>query len=49
MTSPLTFVIGKLQIVVHGGHKLLNDEASHDRSQVTFTRHFSVKDLYVVI
>lgn len=45
----LTFVIGELQIVVHGGHKLLNDETPYDRCQVTFTPHFPVKDLYVVI
>ena len=45
----LTFVIGKLQVVVHCGHKLLNDKTSYDRCQVTFTHHFPVKDLYVVI
>lgn len=45
----LTFVIGKLQVVVHGGHKLLDDETSYDRRQVTFTAHFPVEDLYIVI
>lgn len=45
----LTFVIGELQIVVHGGHKLFNDETPHDRCQVTFTLHFPVKDLYEVV
>lgn len=45
----LTFVIGELQIVVHGGHKLLNDETSYDGRQVTFTPHLPVKHLYVVI
>ncbi len=46
---PLTFVISKLQIVVHGGHKLLNDETPYDRRQVTFTLHLPVEDLNVVI
>lgn len=46
---PLTFVISELQIVVHSGHKLLNDETPYDRCQVTFTPHLPVKDLYVVI
>ena len=45
----LTFVISELQIVVHGGHKLLNDETPYDRRQVTFTPHFPVEDLNVVI
>lgn len=46
---PLTFVIGELQIVVHGGHKLLNDETPYDRCQVALTRNFPVEDLYEVI
>lgn len=45
----LTFVIGKLQIVVHGGHKLVNDKTSDDRCQVTFTPHLPFKDLNVMI
>lgn len=45
----LTFVIGELQIVIHGGHKLLDDKTPYDRGQVTFTHDFPVKDLNVVI
>lgn len=48
-TVALTFVIGELQIVVHGGNKLLHDETPHNRCQVAFAPHLPFKDLDVVI
>lgn len=45
----LTFVIGKLQVVVHGGYEFLNDKSPYNRCQVTFTTHFPLKDFNVVI
>ena len=45
----LTFVIGELKVVVHGGHKIINDETPDDRRQVTFTPHLPLEDLNVVI
>lgn len=40
ITILLTFVIGELQVVVHGGHKLLYNKSPYNRCQVTFTPHF---------
>lgn len=48
-TLALTFVIGELQVVVHGGNKLLHDETPDDRSQVAFAPHLPPEDLDVVI
>lgn len=48
-TLALTFVIGKLQVVVHGSHKLLHDKTPDDRCQVVFAPHLPLKDLDVVI
>lgn len=48
-TLALTFVIGELQVVVHGGNKLLHDETPDDRRQVTFAPHLPPEDLDVVI
>lgn len=48
-TVTLTFVIGELQIVVHGGDKLLHDETPDNRRQVAFAPHLPFEDLDVVI
>lgn len=48
-TLALTFVIGELQVVVHGGNKLLYDKTPDDRRQVAFAPHLPPKDLDVVI
>lgn len=45
----LTFVIGELQIVVHGGDKLLHDKTPDNRCQVAFAPHLPFEDLDVVI
>ena len=45
----LTFVIGELQVVVHGGDKLLHDETPDNRRQVAFAPHLPFEDLDVVI
>lgn len=48
-TVALTFVIGELQIVVHGGDKLLHDKTPDNRRQVTFAPHLPFEDLDIVI
>lgn len=48
-TVALTFVIGELQIVVHGGDKLLHDETPDNRRQVAFAPDLPFEDLDVVI
>lgn len=48
-TVALTFVIGELQIVVHGGNKLLHDKTSDNRRQVAFAPHLPFEDLDIVI
>lgn len=48
-TPALTFVIGELQVVVHGGDKLLYDKTPDDRRQVAFAPHLPPEDLDVVI
>lgn len=47
--SLLTFIICKLQVMVHGGHKLFNDKASYNGCQVALTLHFACKDFNIMI
>lgn len=47
--AALTFVIGELQIVVHGGHELLHHETPDDGRQLAFAPHLPLQDLDVVI
>lgn len=45
----LTFVIGKLEVVIHGGYKLLHKEAPDARRQVLLTSDLTAQDIRVEI
>lgn len=45
----LTFIISKLQIMVHGCHKLLHWVASYNWSEVLFALEFAFQNFYVMI
>lgn len=47
--SLLTFIICKLQVMVHGGHKFFNDKASYNGCQIAFTLHFACKGFNIMI
>lgn len=47
--SLLTFIISKLQVMVHGGHKFLDDEASYDGRQITLALHFAGEGFNVMV
>lgn len=44
-TSRLTLVVGKLQVVIHGGHELLHEVATHVGGQVGLTVHLALQGL----
>lgn len=45
----LTFIIGKLEVVIHGGNKLLHKEASDARCQMLLTFHLTLQHVSVEI
>lgn len=45
----LTLIIGKLEVVIHGGYELLNKETSNAGCQVVFAFHFTFQDISVKI
>lgn len=47
--SALTFIIGKLKVVIHGGHKLLHKEAPDARRQALLTPDLTVQNIRVEI
>lgn len=42
-TRKLTLVVGKLQVVIHGGHELLHKVAAHIGGQVRLTVHLALQ------
>lgn len=44
-TRRLTLVVGKLQVVIHGGHELLHEKAAHIGGQVGLTVHLALQGL----
>lgn len=42
-TRKLTLIVGKLQVVIHGGHELLHEEATHIGGQVSLTVHLALQ------
>lgn len=47
--AALTFIIGKLKVVIHGGHKLLHKEAADARRQVLLTPDLTAQNIRVEI
>lgn len=45
----LTLVVGELQVVVHGGHKLLNNITADNRCQVALTPGLPLQHFHVVV
>lgn len=45
----LTFIIGKLKVVIHGGDKLLHEEAPDARRQVLLTSDLAAQNIRVEI
>lgn len=45
----LTFIIGKLKVVIHGGYELLHEEAADARRQVPLTSDLTVQNIRVEI
>lgn len=45
----LTFIIGELKVVVHGGYKLLHKEAPDARRQALLTSDLTAQDICVEI
>lgn len=41
----LTFVVGKLQVVIHGGHKLLHEVAADVGGEIGFAVHLALEGL----
>lgn len=49
MVAALTFIIGKLEVVIHGGDKLLHKEAPDAGSQVFLAFHLTLQHISVEI
>lgn len=45
----LTFIVGKLKVVIHGGYKLLHKEAPDARRQVLLTSDLAAQNIGVEI
>lgn len=45
----LTFIIGKLEVVIHGGYKLLHKVAAHAGRQVLLASYLTLQRFHVEI
>lgn len=45
----LTLIIGKLQIVVHGGHEFLHGVAAYDRGEGLLALNLAFQNFYIMI